>query len=340
MPLLDVLPFRMFLAPWGTTNFGTLTADAAGEKVAYIIQVPKSGNIDRVCFRTGTITTGGNVTVSIETIDGTGAPSGTLWGTNTSIVQNVLSANDDLWFEVTLTAAAVVAKGDFIAVVITPVTGFNGDFSRMSSSPSSIIPYTQNYTGSWVRGSQSPIGAIRYSDGSYGHVPGLLPWSTYAATTFNSGTTPDERGNKITVPYTCKVVGIWFFKNTTLGGDVDFKLYDIADAVLASKSVDGDIIGTVALPTQTTAVYFGSEVLLMKGQVVRATLTPTTVTSMTLMEGTFPTGLAAAAPSGGAHQLTTRVDGGAWTDTATKEAAVGLIVSAIDVAGASYGFVG
>jgi hypothetical protein len=60
------------------SSFVSRLIDATGEKYAAIIQIPKTGTISKIGFRTGTVTTSQTLRGGIETVDAaTGAPTGT-----------------------------------------------------------------------------------------------------------------------------------------------------------------------------------------------------------------------------------------------------------------------
>lgn len=327
MALIDIPPFPLWLNDSRFNGYNNNLLDANGEKAAYIVQVPKSGTIDRVCFRTNTVTTGDTVDVRIETLNASMDPSGALWGANTNAAQVILATDDNKWFEVTLTAGAVVNRGDWIAVVVSlPAAGSTGNLSTARGTASAGVPYCDLFTGTWAKTTASPIGAIRYSDGSYGHVPGMYPFDTFLSATFTAASTPDERGNKITVPFPCKVIGTWEYPDSG-SGDRTFNLYSAADVLLASKAIDGDAAFSGFNPFW---ILFDNEVTLNVGDVVRLTKLATTATTVGDASVTCPTGFAAAMPGGGNVGYTSRSDAGAWTDTPNKQAFMGLIISAID----------
>lgn len=314
---------------WDTTmkqvGYASILLDAANEKAAYIVQAPKSGTIDRVCFRSTTVTAAeAAALVRVETVvDGT--PSGTLFGTNTSGTANINAS--DTWYEVTLTAGAAVTKGDWLAVVVALPVGTSGNLNLARGNQAHVSrPYVAHFTAAWSKITAPPIGALRYNDASYPHIPGLLSFDSLATGTFQTATNPDERGNKITVPFACKVWGIWQ-NGVTSDGDFTVKLYDDADTVLSDLAVDGDHHSDTAAVSEF--IGFDNEVTLAAGDVVRLTLLATAGTSTALVEATCPSGLSAALPGGGQMVYTTRNDGGAWTDTTGKVAFLGLIVSAL-----------
>lgn len=321
------------------------TLDAADEKAAVIFQAPKTGTIDRVGFRTATVTTGETVDVRLETVDGNGNPSGTLVGANTNGSQIILLTDDNIFFEVTLTAGASVTRGDWLAIVVVMPSVTTGNLQISRTNAARLRPYVAQFAAAaWSRSGFEAIGSIRYNDATYGNVPGLFPvGSSLATESFQSGTNPDERGNKITVPFPCEIVGAWFRSNSGTLGDFTLKLYDSGTTVLESIAVDGDISGSVNGVEDT--ILFDTEVTLAAGDVVRLTKLATTATTTGLVALVAPTGMAAALPGGGQMVYTTRNDsGGAWSDTADKVAGIGLIVSALsDGAGGSgtpfaYGF--
>lgn len=340
MTLVAVPPFA-----WGEleTPFfpGTVpntVLDANSEATAFVFQAPKTGTIDRVGFRTATVTTGDTVTVSLQTVDAsTGNPTGTLAGTNTSATQVVNAADDNVWFEVTLTAGASVTRGDVLAFVVAlPSSGSTGNMqiTRGQTPFLTQFPYGSNFTGgAWAKTTQgAACKAVRYSDSTWPYTLGMTPIASAVGSfgqgnSFSSSSTPDERGCKITMPFPCKVSGSWHRGSGTTAGDYTMKLYDVSNTVLASKTFDGDfnpVIGGVVWQ------MFDTEVTLAAGDVVRLTKLPTTTTATTLIDMTYPTGLASASPLGSSHVHTFRTDAGSWTDVTDKSTLCGLIISALD----------
>lgn len=336
MTLQTIAPVELWAVASATARaFSTATIDANGEKVALIFHAPKAGNIDRVCFRTGTVTTGDTVDVRLETVDtGTGQPTGTLWATNTNASQVIANANDNTWFEVTLTAAGTVAEGDRVAVVVSlPAAGAVGNMAMAYSALSAGLSgaFAMNYTTSWsLPLTTAPVGAVRYSDGSYPFVHGLVPSSSINDVTFGTGSSPDERGNKITVPFACNVTGLWCklaSNSPSQTGDFDVVLYDDADNVLGSASHIGDLIAVNSIVDLT---FVGGDVTLDAGQVVRAVKKPTTASTTAFSDIVAPSGAGSALPGGTASVYTERTDAGSWTDVSDRWAPIGLILSALD----------
>jgi hypothetical protein len=240
----------------------------------------------------------------------------------------IADANDNTWFEVTLTAGASVTRGDFFAVVVAlPGAGATGNMqiARHAQSVTSTPPYNLLYTSSWAKATFSPIGSVRYSDTTYPPIPGMLPLTAIGSNNVNTGTTPDERGIKFVPNCPCKVSGIWI--GASSASDATVKLYDSTDTLLASKAYDGDY----AASTGIRMVTLDTEVTLTSGATYRATILPTSVTNFQIFRLTHNSSAAAQMPlNDWAIQETTRTDAGAWTDTANARTQMGLVLSAVD----------
>jgi hypothetical protein len=332
--LVDVAPFSLYQAE---THIGLTTStalDAVNERSACIFTAPKTGTIDRVGFRTSTATTTADRIVTLETLNASGQPSGTLWGTNTTATVSVTSTDDDTWFEVTLTAGASVTQGDRLALVVSAPGASPGNSVIMHWSVTgggSAFPYVANNVGvGWAKTvGRWFCGAVRYSDTTWPTTIGLYPLATGTGSVDNSvfttASTPDERGNKITIPFACKVGGAWAHHSAAQTGDFTWKLYDSGTTVLASKAIDGDYSNASGHMWH----MFGTEVTLNAGDVVRLTKLPTSATNVANSAIQYPTGLLSASPMGASVQHTHRTDAGSWTDVADKQSSLGLIITAV-----------
>jgi hypothetical protein len=319
---------------WSTQNssFGTFVLDAANEKAGMIFTVPKAGTISKVGFTTRTVTTGATVDVRIETVGGDGFPTGTLWATNTNGAQVIADANDNTWFLKSLTAGAVVAEGDIIAVVVVTPSGGNMEIGR-ARFDEYMFPYTAHFTSSWAKATNTgtPLVALEYNDGSYGVADGVYPITSITAVSYNSGSTPDEKGLILSLPFKCRAIGAWAKCSPTAGGTMRYKLYDSdGSTVLAqTPSLDQDII--LSTDGNNYHCRFTSAVTLQKDAAYRLTILPETATDVQPMG--FGVNAAAIMDSfcGGQNiHLTTRTDGGSWSQTATERLAMGLLIDQFD----------
>jgi hypothetical protein len=309
-----------------TIAFSSNTVDAAGEKLAGIFRVPKTGTISIVGVRSGAVTGSGDADVRLETVSLTdGNPTGTLVGTTTNGTVTINAANT--WYNATLTLGAAVTRGDLIAVVVARTTG-NYGISSLSNTPfGAQFPYIDHFTASWAKISTQPVFSLQYNDGSYGFTPSVYPYSLLTSTTYNSGSTPDERGLKFRLPAPVRVAGAWLYPD--LDAAADIKLYDAADTELATLSLDPDVrIGT-GYGSQYN--WFGASVSLSANVYYRLTLLPTSVTDISAMH--FNVNAAAvmdSLPGGQDFHHTERTNAGVWTDTTTQRPFIGLILDGID----------
>lgn len=315
--------------------------DAASEKAAIVFAAPKTGTIDRVGFMVRAMTTSATVDVRLETVDASGNPSGTLFGTNTNVAKSTLVANT--YYEVTLTAGASVTRGQKLALVIVNPAVSAGNFEiGRTGAVISTFPFTAHWTGSWAFAGNPWIGHIRYSDGSYPRTEGFIP-GIVAAIAYNLNATTDEAGNKMTLPFACKVSGIWTYNLVTSAtGDWDAVLYDDLDNVIKSVSMDGDLTAKLASSNVPFICPFDSEITLYAGQVVRVIKKPTTATNVQIPYFSVTANAYAEALPGGLSVVgTTRVNAGAWTDNPAVPSGIGLIISALpDGAGRTLAFAG
>lgn len=322
--------------------------NAANEANAYIVRIPRTGTLDSAEFKLGTVSNvpDNGFRVSFQNLSGD-FPDGTQdqfrdvasgLTTNAWITTGLITSDgSDTGIKRSVTA------GDYLAVVVEFVTFVTGDavtFSGVSSAGN--VHYAQpvgaqmylaqrSSASAWsVSGSLYPPFALKYSDGTYAHVSGL--WYPYVdlntVTTFNSGSTPDERGLRFTVPVSTQLTGIWF-RGDNLGA-LDVVLYDGSTA-----------LQTVAVDTAVDSAAGGlnffvpvSPTTLSPGSTYRAVVKPTTTTNVTLYDFTVPTTAHLSAVEGGTTwYYTERTDAGAWTDTDTKRPWMGVLLAAVATGG-------
>jgi hypothetical protein len=313
-----------------------MVLDASGEKAAFIFRVPKTGNITKIGWRTGTVTTADDVVVSLETVDVSGHPSGTAYGGSAGTTVALVNTNDNLWFWTTLTTQASATAGDVVAVVIS-ITFVNGNLQIATDQPNlgyySGFPYLDHFTTVWTKQSTArgtPVCAVEYSDASRPYIA-TLPISSVAALTYDSGTpTADEYGNRFQLPFKCKVSGAVLKAAGNAGGTLAVNLYNSSDTVIATRTaIDGDHFGG---NSNCFYILFNSEVTLEANTLYRITLVPETAQSVSLFDIVCDSaGTLEAMPGGVNFYKTARLDGvGAWTDTNANVATIGLLISALD----------
>jgi hypothetical protein len=324
----------------GTSAFNSVLLDAAGEAQALICQVPKTGTIDRIAFRTGAITTGGTLTCTIEGVSATtGDPDGTPIGSGTVAIAD---SDDNTWKECTLGTTASVTRGTLMAVVLTAPLGFNGNLTNLNTIADWIqgwqFPYESAFqAGAWTKSANAVPLAVRYSDETYPPL-NTFPVSALAATTFNSGSTPDERGLKFTLPFPARLSAVLL--NGIYAGGATITVYDSdGTTVLTSLVIDPEQMGgALAGPAR---FLLPATCSLSKDVAYRVTLLPSSVTDNTLVNLTCASAALLDALDGGqAFHLTTRTNGGAWDDTLTAQRPlIHLVLDAFDDAAQNGGAV-
>lgn len=330
-----------FPPPWQFTGGLTLTTntyvlDAADEKVALVCRSPRAGNIRRIHFRTGTVTTGATLDCRIETVSAAdGNPTGTLWATTTNAAAVVADTDDNTWkSSAPLTADATVAQGDEFAVVIVNPSGSPGNLQigHFSDEHHSLYPYGALFTASYAKQTFMPSIALEMSDGTYLPIFGHYPVTGVNAVTYNSGSASDERGNRFISPFACRAVGAWVWHNG-IGANVAFDvvLYDTAGTVAASGSFDGDRQQSVGTAGGLFIPFTASvTIAAATGSPYRVVLKPTSASNVTLLD--IDVAVAAildSLPGGAAWHYTERADAGAWSDTTTKRAMIGLLLDGL-----------
>lgn len=327
---------EFYIPSWEPRNAGrtpthaSYTLDAAGKKAALVTHAHKTVTISKVGFRTGTVTTNGDVDVRIETVDATtGDPTGTLFGTTTNGTVTVNAANS--WFTATLTAGASITQGtDRIAVVIVNTTGSYLISSNDVNLWQSNLPYGDVYNNvSWAKQTSTPIVALEESGGAYSPIPGIFPALTYSAVAANTGSTPDEVGLYFTPSVTCRAKGFGVYAD--LDADADMVLYDSdGTSVLTSLSLDKDVRQQNA--AGLILGNFPARPTLNGGSIYRLIFKPTTGTNTAIYQASAGSAAVLGAfPAGTGYQRTERTDAGAWTQTTTLRPLIFLLVDGIDV---------
>jgi len=324
-----------------TVTLGQLRIQTGQTKQAAIITIPKTGTLDKIEFRTDTITTAQDVKISFQAVDpASGNPIGVVdqfvvvTGASLAVGWQVpgLITSDGTGSG----SKRTVSAGDLLAIVFE----FNatlGDVrftSILKNSSTNLMAdgyqYVDSFDGvsTWTKSANGFVGALKYSDGSYAYVnPNMIPFSnnTTTATAFNSGSSPNERGLIFQFPFSVTVSGVWFL--STRAGDCQVKLYDTdGTTVLSTISLDKD--NTMA-DTPVTIAYFSTPINLTTNGTYRISVVPTTVTNITTYDIPFSTNALMQAALGGVNFFATTRTGGAWTNNNLAKPLMGLVISAI-----------
>ena len=322
------------------SHFG-FVLDADGEKTAFIFRVPKTGTLNKVHFRTGTVTTGDDLKVSFQNVDVTdGDPDETV---DQFRVITIADGDDDTWNITGIVSSdgtdsgtkRSVTRGEFLSIVIefdSFVAGaleIDVNLGDAANKPVSGALYFDHKTGgTWAKHNNSlPCFGLEYDDGSFAYIPGVLPAKTYEAdTSFNTSTTPDEYGLKFQLPFKCKVGGAWY-GTIDIDNAAELILYDSDGSTeLENVTLDPDIRSIVNL--ERVAVWFSDDIELLADTNYRLVLKPTTTSNLIYRGITVDSaGLLDQMEGGQLFHKTERTDAGAWTDTTTSRPSMGLIVT-------------
>jgi hypothetical protein len=307
----------------GVPSFTTtqLLIDGTDESAGFCFQFPATGNVRKIFWGTRAVTTSATMDVRVETVDATGLPSGTLWGTNTNAARSGLTANTG--YLDTLTADAAVTRGQFGAVVIKQPTA---SFGNCQVAAMGTAGATQRYpfcalnapSGTWTKVAGSPILGLEYDTGAYYEIHGCLPvMDTIGATTTSTGSTPDVSGLRfqVTTPQTFSDVWLW------VDADGDFNINLVSTAyhqvnqtgILSSLTVSNKDAQTSPILLRLRMPTYA----LVPGTWYRLIVEPTSATTIVIYEFNLPS-LASMDAWGGAnfHYTTAKnpTADGDWTN--------------------------
>lgn len=168
------------------------------------------------------------------------------------------------WHEAAPDAGAkTIAHGDFVAFAVQMVTrGGATDLINVACGGTGTAPNRPGITnftgGAYAAGTVTPNCFIKYSDGATGIFIGSYIFSTAGTTTnFNSGSSPNERGNLFVPTVPLKIVGIWC-PGVNPAADFDVVLYsDPLGTPSAQKtiSVDANAVGSANVNRNLSVLF-------------------------------------------------------------------------------------
>ena len=327
-----------------STNQAAILLDAAADRIAMHFRAPKAGNLNKIGFLLGTVTTGETLLAGFQDVDiTTGNPDGTFDQSGTVAVADT---DDNLWKEVTTSTTRTVAVDDVVAAVIQYNAFVAGSLNIQAYTPGARATFNNstyidnNLTGSYAKSSSNyPIISIGYDDGTYAFLPGAYPYTSRSSTAFNNTSSPDEKCLIFSFPFACEISGLWFGLLAAAGGDFACDLYDMTSssdttdraALATSATVDSDI--TIEASGAAAHVYFSSPQTLTKDAYYRAAIRPTGASNITAYSINLDAAaLRAAWPYGTSCSYSDRTDlTGTWAAaTTTSLLLAGVIISKLD----------
>ncbi len=346
MSLVDVQGVN--LVPGFMTNvlpglfMSGITLDANGELTGAILEIPKTGNITKIGFRTKTVSQTDAMRISLQTVDGaTGRPTGTLIHANAYGVQASVASFTTYW--VSLQApVAVTQDGTIIAIVVEFNSFVNGNVqidARIGNFGPTDFPYVFQFLGAaWGTHTQIPNFALEYSTGMEPLIA-MMPVVTSSSASWDTNDNPDRRGLRFSVPYNCRLSGIVF--NSDLDADTDIEIYDSDGVTIipdGTISLDANLRGSAGV--RNIYRYLATPIELAKDTFYRVVLHPTTGTNIklyTLVVTDDGASEAMNAIDGGVNFHYTTCHGspsaeGDWTQTATRRPLIGLMIDKLESA--------
>ncbi len=323
---------------WGGTGITSFTLDAATDQAEYIFQAADAITITRLGYRLTTLT-GASPTfkISLQGVDASGNPDGTIKGGGSPASKNFTVSGSNSWNWLTLDNSYTCARGEFLAIVISYVSGTidgsnNVSFGQtISNSVAWATPYTiGNNAGVRTRASGAMIYGYGTTTRAYGR-----PLQVVRSTIYSSDTaSTDEFALRFIFDpnfwSTYSVLGMRFSGTSGAAGKtIKMILYD-GTTVLQDMTWDTDVCFAAAT-TRGHELFFDEATLstLSAGKEYRISLQPqATATNMQFHGMEF----AAAAdmdalPGGQQWYSSTRADAGAWTDVLTVRPLAELIVA-------------
>lgn len=309
----------------GAPSYTNLTIDAAAESVGMKFTAGKTGNINKIHWKTNTTTTGASIAVGIRTVDGTnGFPTTTAVGTDGT--QTVLASDDNVILTTTLGAVAAVTKGTtYFVRIAQPTSSFGSMQVGIYAREAMRDPYVVLNTGvspavSWAVQTGNPTFMLEYDDGTFEVPAGCFfgnPVNTY---TYNNTSTPDTRGAGFQVPNECTMDRVAFYAD--MDGDANISLVSSAYNQGAGTGILATFAYDLNNRSATTAglhiVTFSSKVTLSPGTTYRLIVEPTTATSCILYDYGLPSSGAYGAKHGLPNFYSTSAKdptgSGSWTN--------------------------
>ena len=298
----------------GAANY---VLDASGEIAAIIFRAPKAGTIVGAALNIGAVSNApdNGIKVGRQGIGATGLNDGSYVSSVTSSAGTPSATG---WFDPgDWDTPQVVAHKELVCVVVSHnsfTAGDNFSIANIVLASDLCFPYSISATNT-KQGTYLPCIFPRYSDGSYAYISR----EHYAATTLtntnliNSGSTPDEYALAMRFPWRVEIGQLCIQMTAAAGADYDLIIYDAADRVVASASHDADILSTNS--TQRWHQQPITPAVLERDQLYRIAWKPTTTNNSTVFWQTFQDGPTMDTMDGGRDWfMSTRVNGGAWTD--------------------------
>ncbi len=319
-------------APSITTDF-TLEGGTT-EYFCLVQSAPFDMTISHIGYRASTATGSPAIEASVQTIDGSGIPSG-LWAANTNGSNSPTSNTNNL---IALTASATVTKGQIFGLQLKCTSGTSLIVPRLANinQAKTTLPYVvSDASGSAVK-SRANVQLIYAGNSSttFYSLPQCGAANSTTGNTFNN-TSSAKQGLRFQVPFKCRCVGMSWF-NSNASGDYAIILMDDSGAELSSSSTafDGDV--NAALATATLQAMFDHTVTLSANTWYRAVVEPSSATNVNVTTVTTPGSDYLSSWPGLSKAVYTTYNG-SWTDSTTTFPLMDILIDQVDDGAGSGG---
>jgi len=319
---------------------GNTAVDATTDYVAFVTRAPRTGTIDKAYVRLGTTTLSGTLSCQIQTLDSSGDPSGSAYGSSAQSDVAVTGTEDNSWITFSSLACSATA-GDYICIRIWASTVTSGSANIITTAPGTGpenpgFPYSTVRTTGTGAGTHAAIatGAVLEYSGAVFYPLGWSPSASVATENIDSDGSVRRLGNRFILPVPVTAIGVWVM----IDNDTDttsLKIYGTdGTTVLATATL-------VAANRQASSARpfyalfdSGTEVVLSANTASAYRVVAETNNTSATAAG-FPVLTFSALGwqdllSLGQNCYHTSHNGTSWTDTTTKRVGIGLIVSKID----------
>ena len=321
------------------------TLQAIGDFFATICQAEEDATITRV---TGYVNarngTPGTTRVGIQSVaTTTGLPTGTWLGfvDLTTDATNFPATTVKEW---TLSTNATLTRGQYYAIVISALSGTwntaTDNLQLYSSQGTGVgpslaaFPYVYD-TINGVAGTKTSVAIHPCIGTGSSTIQYRIAHKPASQGSWNSGTTPNQRGMKIKLPASTvtsfRIAGVRMAIGPTNSASTwDLNLYDSSSTILQSRSfTNQEAYNSASLLIRD--YYFDESTLttLSPNTDYRIAIQATSATlgCMSYIELSSATDCTSAFIPGGTYHLTTRTGVGAWTDTTTTWIPMQLIIA-------------
>jgi galactitol-specific phosphotransferase system IIB component len=362
---MSIVTVPTILHPSAFGSGGTnAVLDAVDEFMVAVIQIPKTGTLKKIGWRSGSSISGSSYTlkISLETVASTvGQPVAitnadkTLYATGAESADIInISESTNYYTEINGSTGISVTQGDLIAItwrlIAVSASSISVGYSTVVIGSGLIINYCNTvyvltYLGStWTRRETPPLICLEYSDGIV-PTPFTQPPASVSNLTYNSGSATPYTGIKFKYPVKFRLSGIMFWGD--IDSDVDIYLYDSDGySVISGFPVTLNKGQRVFDTSRWVQVVFPVKADLLADTWYRLAIVPTTTTNIVITncvytsDGSYsgmdacPEGRnivltsRASAPSSGDHS---------WTDSTTDKPIITLLIDGIDTGSGAAG---